>query len=507
MNTKRPEAEKVIASNISQRSYQALVWNYSGSAVSMSSQLIIGIVLARLLGPEAFGIVAIGMLMIGIGNLVVDFGFGAALIQGKSVTERDIGFVFSAQVTLGALLTLTGYIASSEIAIFFHHPDATPIIAAMSLLFFIQAFGQSAGAMLRRSLNFKAYQSINIASYLTGYVLVGIPCAVHGFGPWSLVAAQLVQSFMFSLVAMWLSRLPMRLTLKPESPGLFAFGGKVITTNLINWGISNFDSFAVGRFLGISDLGIYNRAMVLIAAPVNTLSGTLQGVLFAACSRAQTDTSQIRKAYFAASTMLGLLSLPFCLTVASVPGTVIAVIYGTKWAGAIPVFRPIALALAINALLSVIGPILTAQNKVMLELRAQVISLLVMLPVVYLTAQQSVTAVAWGVLFVSMVRWALLLQALSGSLDTTCWELLKPVRWPLICATITAGLTWTIDHLLQGMSPFSRLVGDVITAMLSLIFIFQFFGKKIMQGPHGDYLILHGRLPLLVQRWIGLYRG
>lgn len=507
MNTKRPESEKVIASNISQRSYQALVWNYCGSIVSMSSQFIIGIVLARLLGPEAFGVVAIGMLMIGIGNLVVDFGFGAALIQGKSVTERDISFVFSAQVALGALLALTGYIASSKIAIFFHYPDAAPIIAAMSLLFFIQAFGQSAGAMLRRSLNFKTYQSINITSYLTGYVLVGIPCAVYGLGPWSLVAAQLVQSFIFSLVATWLSRLPMRLTLKPESPGLFAFGGKVISTNLINWGISNFDSFSIGRFLGISDLGIYNRAMVLIAAPVNTLSGTLQGVLFAACSRAQTDTSQIRKAYFAASAMLGLICLPFCLTVASVPGTVIAVIYGAKWAGAIPVFRPLALALAINALLSVIGPILTAQNKVMLELRAQVISLLVMLPVVYLTAQQSVTAVAWGVLFVSMVRWALLLKALSGSLDTACWELLKPMRWPLICAMITAGLTWTIDHLLQGTSPFSRLVGDVIVAILSLIFLFKFFGKKIMDGPHGDYIILHGQLPLLVQRWIGLYRG
>lgn len=506
MNTKTPELEKTTANNISQRSYQALVWNYYGSAISMASQFVIGIILARLLGPEAFGLVAIGMLMIGIGNLVVDFGFGAALIQGKNVTESDIHFVFSVQVVLGALLTLIGYIGSSEIAIFFNYPNAAPIIAAMSLLFFIQAFGQSAGAMLRRSMNFRVYQSINITSYLAGYVLVGIPCALYGLGAWSLVAAQLFQSFVFSLVAMWISRLPMRLTLKPDSAGLFAFGGKVISTNLVNWCISNLDSFAIGRFLGVSDLGIYNRALVLIAAPVNTLSGTLQGVLFAACSRAQTDTSQIKKAYFAASVMLGLISLPFCLTVASVPGTVIAAIYGTKWEGAIPVFRPLALALAINALLSVIGPILTAQNKVMLELRAQVISLLVMLPVVYLTAQQSIAAVAWGVLFVSMLRWGLLLKALSGSLDTTCWELWKPMRWPLICAIITASLTWAIDHLLQGISPFSRLICDLVIAMLCLIFIFRLFGGNIMKGPHGDYLILHGRLPLLVKRWIGIYR-
>ena len=509
MNTKKPgskpKSDNMVADSISQRSYRALLWNYSGTVVSMLSQLVVGIVLARLLGPEAFGVVAIGVLMLGIGNLVADFGFSTALIQAKDITDDDIAFVFFAQVTLGTLLALIGYIGSGTIAIFFRQPDSAPIIAAMSSLFFLQSFGQSSSALLRRALNFKEFQGINIVSYLTGYVLVGIPCAVYGLGPWSLVAAQLTQSFMFSLMAVRRARLPMRLSLRPVSPGLFAFGGKIICINLSNWGISNLDSVAVGRWLGVIDLGVYNRSMVLIAAPINTMVSALQGVLFAACSRAESDVSKIKKGYFAASMVIGLVCLPLCLTAASVSETVITAIYGEKWLAAIPIFQPLALALAINALLSITGPILTAQNKLSIELRAEVVSLLLMLPVIYLAAQQSAVAIAWGVLAVSVLRWGLLLYALSLSLDTKYAELLKPFIWPLIYAVFVAGLTSMTDQLLQGVSPLLRLVGDIVTAMLCMVFLLRVFGKKVMRGPAGSYLMAQGRMPILFQRWMGVY--
>ena len=136
----------------------------------LSSQFIIGIILARLLGPEAFGIVAVGWLMVGIGNLVADFGLSAAVIQSKTLVEKDIRFAFTTQVIFGATLTLIGYLSAKPVAVFLHHADAVPIIQAMAFLFLLQSFGQTAGALLRRSLNFKAYQAINIASYLTGYL-------------------------------------------------------------------------------------------------------------------------------------------------------------------------------------------------------------------------------------------------------------------------------------------------------------------------------------------------
>lgn len=498
------ELDNPAPTDISRKSFLALVWNYCGTATSMLSQFVIGIVLARLLNPEAFGIFAIGLLVVSIGNLIVDFGLSVALIQGKNITERDVSFVFTMHIIFGAILTIAGYISAGSIALFFHHPNATSIIQAMSLLFFIQAFGQSAGALLRRSMNFKAYQTINIVSYVTGYVLVGIPCALNGLGAWSLVTAQLTQAILFSLMAVLRSGLAMRPTFKPTNKNLFSFGGKVICINLSNWGLSNLDSLLVGRFLGVNDLGIYNRAMVLIATPINTVTGALQGVLLSACSRVGTDINQIRKAYLGACSVVGFICLPLCLTVAGLSGTIITVIYGDKWATAIPVFQPLALTFAINALLAITGPILTAQNRLTIELRAEAIALLLMFPLIFLMAQKSVVAVAWAVLFVSLVRWGLLLYALSKSLDTKFQELLKPVGWPLVFALIIAGLSMITDWLLKDSYPLIRLVGDVATAALCMVVLLLIFGKKIMKGPHGNYLMAHISLPVSFQRWLGL---
>lgn len=496
--------DKYESTSISQRSYSALVWNFIGSAARMSSQFLIGIVLARLLGPEAFGIVAIGWLMVGIGNLVADFGLSAAVIQSKTLGEKDIRFAFTTQVMFGATLTLMGYFFARYIAIFFHHADAEPIIRGMAFLFLLQSFGQTAGALLRRSLNFKIYQAINIASYLAGYLLIGIPCAYYGLGAWSLVAAQLVQSFVFSLVAMWHTKPSMKPAFKPSSPGMFAFGGKVIGANLASWGILNLDNLVIGRMLGIANLGIYNRAMVLVGTPINTLASSLQGVLFAASSRAQADMTQLKKGYFAATAVLGLISLPLAATVASVPETVVTAIYGDQWLAAIPVLAPLALAMAIHALLAVVGPVLMAQNKVGLELRAQIITLLVMLPALYFMAARSLQAVAWSVMCVYLLRWFLLVRAILATFNASWDDLLNILRWPILCAMVSSALTLICDYSLQGLPPFLRLIADMVTAGLVLIVLMRLFGRAILSGSHGDYLLALGRLPVSFRRLLGV---
>lgn len=496
--------EKQELNSISQRSYHALLWSYFGSTVRMSSQFFIGVTLARMLGPDDFGIVAIGWLMVGVGNLVADFGLSAALIQCKTIVERDIRFAFTAQVLLGTTLTLIGVFSADAIAIFFHHADAGPVIQAMAFLFLVQSFGQTAGALLRRSLNFKIYQGINIASYLMGYLLVGIPCAYYGLGAWSLVAAQLVQSLTFSLMAMWHTKPSLIPAFTPSSVGMFAFGGKVIGANLASWGILNLDSLVIGRMLGVVNLGIYNRAMVLVGTPINTLTTSLQGVLFAASSRAQADMTQLKKGYFAATAVIGLVSLPLAATVASVPETVVTAIYGKQWVAAIPVLAPLALAMAIHALLAVVGPVLMAQNKVGLELRAQIITLFLMLPILYFTAQQSVQAVAWGVVCIYFLRWLLLVHAILPTFNANWVELLNILRWPFICAIVPAMLTFICNAALQNISPLLRLSADLITSGLTLLVLIRLFGKQILNGAHGEYLLATGRLPVSFRRLLGL---
>ena len=309
---------------------------------------------------------------------------------------------------------------------------------------------------------------------------------------------------MFSLVAMWHTKPSIVPAFKPSSPGMFAFGGKVIGVNLASWSISNLDSLVIGRMLGVVNLGVYNRAMVLVGTPINMLTASLQGVLFAATSRAQSDSAQLKKGYFAATAVTGLICLPIAFTVASVPESIVISIYGVKWIAAIPVLPPLALAIALNALLAIVGPVLMAQNKVGFELRAQLITLLVMIPVLYFTAQQSLQAVAWGVVCIYFVRWLLLVNAILPTCNANWAELLNILRWPLLCAVILAMLTLFADQMLQGISSILRLIADMATAAASMFLLMRLFGKKILRGPHGDYLLVAGRLPIMFRRLLGV---
>ena len=488
--------------NISERSFHAIKWNYLGSGINMLSQFFIGIILARLLGPGDFGVVAIAWLMIGIGALISDFGFTAALVQRNDLTERDLRFVFSAQIILGGILALTGFLLADVMANFFHNSHAAPVIRAMALLFLIQPFGQTSSAMLARELAFKTSQIIRIISYLIGYIAVGIPFAFFGFGPWSLVAAQLVQSLLFAILAVYKSNVPMRLALKPSSTGLFSFGSKVIGANLASWSISNLDSFVVGRMLTISDLGLYNRAMALVATPMGAATTSLQTVLFSACSRSQTDHERLKRAYFAATTTIGFICLPVFITVAVVPEAVILGLYGEKWAAAVPILIPLALAMPVNALLAMVGPVLTAMDKVEIELRVQLISLMIMLPLLYLTAQYSLITLAWGVLGIYILRWLLLVRSILRVLDAEWMEFLSAMLWPFLSALAASLPAWGIDHLILGLPSPLRLAVDMAMAIIGLLLITRLFGKSILRGSHGDFLLADGRMPDFLRLWL-----
>src|SRR3981081_3906462 len=171
--------------------WQALKWNYLGNVMRSLSQFVIGILLAPLLGAEPFGIVAVAWMILGIGSLFSDLGFGAALVQRESLSTLDLRFIFTCQMAFASFLTAFGVLSAEYIAAYFHKPEATLVIHVMFFLFVLQSLGQTAAAVLRRSLNFKALQQITVISYLVGYLFVGIPAAYMGLGVWSLVAAQL----------------------------------------------------------------------------------------------------------------------------------------------------------------------------------------------------------------------------------------------------------------------------------------------------------------------------
>lgn len=489
------------------RSVASIKYSYLSNAGRSVVQFIAGVILARLLDPTSFGLVALGWLVIAGGKLVADAGLAAALVQQKSVEPADIGFVFSIQVAIAIASTVTAHLCSSALGTFFGRPDAGEVIAAMSWLFILQAIGQPFTSTLSRSLRFGVIQLASFTTYVVGYLGVGVPLAYLGWGVWSLVLAQLTQSSAYALWMVLATRVNIQPSFRPQNTGLFAFGGKVILANLTSWILSNQDSIIVARTAGVVDLGLYNRTVSLVTSLGLAVTAALQPVLLSTCSRAQHDHKRIEAAFIAATQLVGYLCLPVLFTIAVVPQTVVIGLYSAKWSGAIPLVLPLALAMAVHALLAMIGPVLTAVDRVRSEILVQIAVLAVGAPALIFASSISVAAVAWVVLGIYLVRWVLLLGALCRFLNLSVSRALWSLKYPSCVAASAAGVACATDFGLPVMQHDLLRVAVVALAALSGVLVSsRVLGTRLLAGPIQLFVVDRGLLPRSLALWLGLAR-
>lgn len=469
-------------SGLMHRSLNALKWNYLGTLVRIGMQFLLGIVLARLLGPEPFGLVAIAMLIIGLGNLIADFGLAAALVQQKTITDRDVRYVFTLQMLVGIAITSAILLAAPWIASYFHSEEALPVLRTMGCMFLIQAAGQTATAMLRRNMNFKPLQIIGLGSYLFCYVLIGLPLAWGGYGVWALVAAQISQAAVYSVAVNLHTRHSWRPTFKPDASGMFLFGSKTMASNLTSWGISNLDSAIVGRVFGVVDLGIYNRAMNLVSSPMGAFTSTLQGVLFPAYARTNGQVDQARRAYLASVGLIAALLIPAFAAVAAIPDTVIAALYGERWMQAAMLLTPLALAMPVNAILAVGGPLLSGLGAAGKDALAQALCVVILVVAVWLAAGVSLVVVAWTVLGVYLLRALLVTYLALGIVAGTWGQFVRALTGPFALGVLAALLTWATDALLLKIvtSPLLRMLIDIAFAATAIGALLLWFGRHLL---------------------------
>lgn len=481
--------------SLARKSLSAALWNYGGNAIQLALQFSIGVILARLLGPEAFGLVAIALFLVGLGQLFADFGFSAAIIQARELDDRDVDFVFTMQVLSGALLTGAGFALAGPIAAFFHEPEAVRVIRWMALIFVIRALGQTSVAMLSRELRFRAVQIGSVTGYVSGYVAVGLPLAFSGYGVWSLVAAQLVQSSMTVVMALvQAGRLP-RPRLGGGQRALYHFGQQVILANLGSWTISNADSFIVGRVAGVAPLGLYNRAMNLAGVPMGAMVSGLQGVLFATVSRTQDDPGKVRKILLACIAAFILSAGSVLLAVAATSATVMTALYGARWTGAIPLLTPLALAMAVNGILAFFGPALMGIGQVAKENRAQWLAVIALLPATIAAVHVSVEAVAWTILGGYLLRLTLLAFALHGAVRFQADEVIGATLAPVAVALLAAVSAALADHWAASLQPLWRLAAAIAGGGLGLATGLFVFRRSLLTGALGELLLQSNVLP------------
>lgn len=490
--------------SLTRQTGRALSWNYAGAATRLLLAFGINILLSRLLGPKPFGELAIATIVYGFGNLLASVGISSALIQKEELAAGDVRFSFTAQMLVGLLVGAALFFSAPAWAAFFHQPESAILLRVFSLLFVVQAFGTTATALLNRKQDARSIQIISIISYLIAYLFIGIPAALLGKGIWSLVIAQLAQALLNSMLSYAKVRHSLVPLLHPRHKTLLTFGLRILGANISSWGISNLDNTFVGRFAGTVSLGLYSRAFSLAALPAETILGSLLQVLLPAFARVQKEDAKLRNVYAAAFGLILVVLAPIFGVLFIVPDVVVLGLYGPKWTGAVPYFQPLALAIPINAVMALSGPLLSARGKPQREFAMQAITLVLAATAYFVAVKTSVLVLSWTVVGVYLVRFYLLTRASNQEIGGSWRALLSTATPGFSLAGVAMLVAKLTAYASAGMWAPARLAITLAAAGIAVLVTARFSARKLLGPILSRFPQMLTLVPGSIQRFVSL---
>lgn len=316
----------------------------AGGQVLRVLVMVIGIVvLARLLSPADYGLLAMVTAIIGIGEILRDFGLSFAAIQAKTLSRKERDNLFWINAGVGALLSGLVFILAGPIAAFYHEPRLSPIVQVLSLTFVFSGLNTQYLASLARQQRFGRLAIVETAGPLVG-LSVGIGFALLDFGYWSLVSQQLATS-VTSLIAaaiasFWVPGLydrtiPVKRFLK--------FGGDVLATQLLSYAGRNADSVVIGAQFGASALGVYDRAFQLLMLPLNQINAPATKVALPILSTLQDESRRFAEYIVRGQLVLVHAVAPIILFIASQAPALILIVLGPAWSSSAHILQLLAL--------------------------------------------------------------------------------------------------------------------------------------------------------------------
>jgi len=326
-------------------------------------QVLMLAILARLLTPGDFGLIAMVTVFSSFVAIFSSFGLTSAIVQKKEVSDETLSSTFWINLGLGALLTAVFSASAPLIAAFYSEPRLTPLVVFISTTFFIASFGNVQSALLTKRLNFKALAVISIAAVgVSGAISIAL--AFAGYGVWSLAWLTVLGAFVtvvFTWIyARWIPHLVLR---RQHVKGLLGFGANLTGFSFVNYFARNADNLLIGKFLGATPLGFYNLAYNLLLFPLNNISSVIGSVMFPALSMIQHDKQKVRGAYVTANRYIAVVSFPLMTWLLVTAPQLVRVLFGPKWVSAIVLIQILALTGMIQSLITNVGWIYLSQGR------------------------------------------------------------------------------------------------------------------------------------------------
>ena len=332
---------------------------YSGLMVS----IIVSMVLARILSPKEYGIIAIATVFIYFLQMFCTMGLGPAVIQRKDLSKDDLNSIFTFAVFVGFLVSLLFFCSSWAIADFYDNSLLIPICQILSLQLLFASANIVPNALMLKNKKFKQIAKRTILLQITTGIL-SVFAAYNGLGVFSLVISPVLTAIGIFIYnnKFYTLRIDFKFRFEPIKR-IFSYSSYQFLFDFVNYFSRNLDKLIIGRYMSISSLGIYEKSYRLMQLPMNTLTSVVNPVLQPLLRNMQDDTAEMATKYNKLVSLMSSISFPLGIFCSFSACEIIRIFYGDNWDSAISVFSILSLSLPLQIILSSSGALFMASNN------------------------------------------------------------------------------------------------------------------------------------------------
>lgn len=436
----------------------AAVERWGAQIIGLLSLLL----LARLLKPEAFGLIAMAAVFVAFIEALIDQGMAEAIIQRQVLEPEHLDSAFWLNASMGVILCLVGVASAGLVANMMHEPVLKPVIQLLSITFVFGGLKGVQESLLRRSLAFRSLALRTLVGHGLGGI-VAVTMALQGYGVWSLVGLELTRRGAATLVLWWATRWRPGFRVSwPHLREMIPFGLNVMGFRLMNFLNSRGDDLVIGYFLGPVALGFYTVAYQLIRQVERFISGVSTQVAFPAFAKLQHDPEQMRAAFYNVTSFTSLLALPLFLGFSILAPELVNVVFGPPWRQSTEIMQILAFIGLLHVMYSFNNNVLMALGRPDWRLQINIFNAVTNLLVFALAVRWGIRAVAIAYVVRGYVFSPIAILAVRKLIHIDLRTYLRGFAPALKAALVMSAVLLTVKALTQSLAIDSRIMLPVL---------------------------------------------
>jgi teichuronic acid exporter len=458
-----------LAGSLKHKAIHGVGWSFIDNIASSGITFLVGLVLARLLTPKEYGIMAMIAVFIAVSNSIIDSGFSNALIRKTRIERVDYNTVFYFNLTVSILIYTLLYLAAPAISVFFKESVLVEIIRILGLVLIINAFSVIPRTQFVRDVNFKTQTKVSLISSISSGVF-GIGMALGGMGVWSLVGQQLSRQFLNTLFLWIYSKwYPVWEFSRKSFKELFEFGSKLLLSGLLDTIYKNIYYIIIGRFYTSAQLGQYTRADQFNMIFSSNLTSVVQRVSYPVLSSIQEEPERLREAYQKVIKITMLITFACMLGLAAVAKPLILILIGEKWLPAVYFLQIICFSGMLYPLHAINLNILQVKGRSDLFLKLEIIKKIIAVGPIVVGVVYGIEYMLWGGVLTSFIAYFLNSYYSANLMNYPTSEQIKDILPTFLTSFLVAAFMWSVSFWnisVYALLPIQLLAGISLTLLI-----------------------------------------